>query len=274
MKNNLALNLKLTNEEIKELHFNHNYWEQNAKRYKNDHTVSWGDINIINMEINNISDFLKNRDYVLDAGCSNGYSTFEIAAKRNLKIRAFDYSQESINYAIKAQKIKDKQRKITFYHGNILNIDEPDNSFDKAYTIRVIINILSWKLQKKAILEMHRVLKPGGLFFLSEAFQGSLFNINKVRQLGNFPPLVMPDFNLYLKEEQLEQFLVKYFDIVEIRKFSSIYYVATRFLRYLTMNKNEKDSFQNDLNNYFTGFNVTDQSGDFGIQKLYVLRKK
>ena len=274
VRTDLGLNQNIDKTEVKKLEFNHKYWEKNAEKFKTDHSVSWGDINMINLEIKNILDYLKTGDLVLDAGCSNGYTTFEIAKDKKIKIRAFDYSKKSIDYAIKSQKKKDKDNKISFYHGNILNIEEEDNKFDKVYTVRVLINLLSWVLQKKAILEMHRVLKPGGLFLVSEAFSGSLQNINKLRALANLKPLVMHDFNLYLKEDQFEKFVTKYFEIVEVRKFSSIYYAASRFLRYLTMTNKDKDSFVNSFNNFFMDFKETENSGDFGIQKLYILKKK
>lgn len=273
-QNQLALKMTLKQKDLQRSKFNHSYWEKNAAKYKTSHSVSWGDANMIQLEIKNILNYIDDGDYVLDAGCSNGYSTFAIASARNIKVRAFDYSKKSIKYAVSAQHEKDKERKIKFYHGNILNIDESDNTFDKVYTIRVIINLLSWNLQKRAIKEMHRVLKPGGLFLMSEAFMGSLRNLNKLRVLANLPPLTVHDFNLYLEERKTEKFLQKYFDIVEIKKFSSIYYVASRFLRYLTMTKQDKDTYINDINNFFATFSETENSGDFGIQKLYVLRKR
>jgi ubiquinone/menaquinone biosynthesis C-methylase UbiE len=273
-QNQLALKMTLKQKDLKRLKFNHAYWEKNAAKYKTSHSVSWGDANMIQLEIKNILNYIEDGDYVLDAGCSNGYSTFTIAAARDIQVKAFDYSKKSIEYAVSAQYKKDKERKIKFYHGNILNIDESDNTFDKVYTIRVIINLLSWNLQKRAIKEMYRVLKPGGLFLMSEAFMGSLRNLNKLRALANLPPLTVHDFNLYLEERKTEKFLQKYFNIVEIKKFSSIYYVASRFLRYLTMKKQDKDTYINDINNFFAKFEETENSGDFGIQKLYVLRKR
>lgn len=270
----LALKKSISSSENKKMLFNHSFWESKAQKYKTTHDVTWGDINMLNLEIKNVSKFITKKDLVLDAGCSNGYSTFEIAKKTQAKTRAFDYSQESIKNAIKAQKTKDKKRRIYFYHGNILNIDEQSNTFDKVYAIRVLVNLLSWRLQKQAILEMHRVLKKGGLYLLSEAFFGSMQNLNKLRAAAELPPLKEFDFNLFLREERFENFVKKYFDIIEIRKFSSIYYAASRFIRYLTQNKKMKDSFVNEINNYFAKFDETDSSGDFGINKLYVLRKK
>jgi ubiquinone/menaquinone biosynthesis C-methylase UbiE len=270
----LALEFPLSATDLKKSTFNHSYWEKNADKFHTSHSVSWQDINMINLEISHISKYIKEKNLVLDAGCSNGYTTFEIAKRKNISLKAFDYSLKSIDYALKEQKKKDKQKKISFYHGNILNINEPNNTFDVAYTIRVIINLLTWQQQKKAIKEMHRVLKPGGLFLMSEAFQGSLKRLNALRALNNMNPLVMHDFNLYLKEEKVEKFVKPYFDIITIEKFSSIYYVASRFMRYLTVRKKDKDSFVNPFNSLFTDYEETDQSGDFGIQKLYVLKKK
>jgi len=63
-------------------------------------------------------------------------------------------------------------------------------------------------------------------------------------------------------------------EIIEIKNFSSIYYAASRFLRYLTLVEGEKDSFVNEINNMFAKIPIAENSGDFGIQKLYVLRKK
>ena len=189
-------------------------------------------------------------------------------------MKAFDYSPRSIQIAKKMQALKDPQKKITFYKGNILKIEEHDENFDAVYGIRVLINLPSWKLQKKAIIEMRRVLKTKGLYLLSEAFLGSFKKLNALRSLAGMKPLVVQKFNLYLDEAKLEKFVKPYFDIVEIKGFSSIYYVASRFARYLTMKNSDKDTYANDINNLFAKYQETENSGDFGIQKLYVLKKR
>lgn len=264
----------LTAKELEFMQKNQSHWDNNAKKFTTSHEVSWGDINLVNMEINNIVNYVTDGNLVLDAGCSNGYSTFRINEKCDININAFDYSKKSLNSAIKQQSQKDPDRKIKFSTGNVLDISHENNIFDVVYTIRVLINLPNWNTQKMAIIELHRVLKKGQCYLMSEAFNGGLDNINSLRALANMEPLKTHDFNLYLNESELETFIQPYFEIIEIKNFSSIYYAASRFLRYLTLVEGEKDSFVNEINNMFAKIPITKNSGDFGIQKLYVLRKK
>ena len=265
---------KLTKKELEFMRANKLHWNNNADQFNDSHEVSWGDINLINMEINNIVSYLNNGNLVLDAGCSNGYSTYKINERRDVNIEAFDYSEKSIEIAEKEQINKDPKKKIRFSIGNIIDIPHKDNKFDICYTIRVLINLPNWTVQKRAIKELHRILKPGQYYLMSEAFNGGLKNINMLRSIANMEPLMTHDFNVYINEDKLESFIIKYFDIVLINKFSSIYYVASRFLRYLTISEDEEDSYINDINNLFAKIPVNHNSGDFGIQKLYVLKKK
>jgi SAM-dependent methyltransferase len=265
---------QISKKEIDTMMSNYSHWESNAAKFKDAGDVSWQDKNMMKLEIENIKNHIKDGMLVLDAGCSNGYSTFRISAGHNIKVVAFDYSAKAIEIAKSGQSQNDRKNQITFYHGNILDIDEEGNKFDLAYNIRVLINLPNWKLQKNAILEIHRVLKTGGIYLMSEAFSGSLEKLNLLRKAASFEPLKEPEFNIYLEENKLEEFVKEYFDILEIRRFSSIYYVASRFLRYLTMEPGEKDSYNNSINDLFSQFTETANSGDFGVQKLYVLKKR
>ncbi len=273
-RSRIYLNNEIGRDELEKMLSNHAFWENSAERFASSSKVSWGDRNAMKLEIGNISGYIVHGDLVLDAGCSNGFSTFEIAKDKDIRIRAFDYSEKAIRIARGEQPAKDPHGKITFYCGNILNIGEKDAVFDAAYTIRVLINLPTWERQKEAILEIHRVLKRGGLYLMSEAFSGSLKKLNTLRGMASMKPLGVHEFNLYLEEQKLESFVKRHFDVVAIKRFSSAYYVASRFLRYLTMEKGDEDSYDNEINNLFVKYPETSNSGDFGIQKLYVLKRK
>ncbi len=251
----------------------HNYWENQAIKFGDSSDVSWKDVNMINLEIRNIRPYIEDGDLILDAGCSNGYSTVRIGEGKKVKIKAIDYSIKSIEVARGRQQTDRLYRDIVFEVGDIGRIEDQQNTFDKVYSIRVIINIPDWAGQKEAICEIHRVLKPGGLYLLSEAFTGSLRRLNALRAMAGMAELKAPHFNNYLREEELEDFVKDYFEVLDIKRFSSIYYAGSRFLRYLTMRKGEPDSYVNNVNSFFMEFEETENSGDFGIQKLYVLKK-
>lgn len=274
MEKKFSLKVALNSADLKRMENNHTYWESNSDKFESSHEVSWGDKNMMFLEIENILPYIKEKDFVLDVGCSNGYTTFKVANSKKVQIIAFDYSKKAISSALLRQKEERNGKRISFLLGNALNIDSKNSRFDKAYSIRVMINLPTWDMQRKAILEVHRVLKKGGLYLFSEAFLGSLQKLNELRATVNLKPLIVHEFNLYLDEAKLEKFIEPYFEIVDVKKFSSIYYVASRFLRYLTMERGDVDSFSNEINNLFVKYKETSQSGDFGIQKLYVLRKK
>jgi ubiquinone/menaquinone biosynthesis C-methylase UbiE len=123
---------------------------------------------------NSISLYNKN---ILDAGCGSGYST-ELIIKTFIpcQLKAFDYMPEQINLA--------KRRKIpvSFYVGDMTNIQENDLSFDAVFVFGVIHHIPLWK---KALKEIYRVLKKEGVLLIEEPlyrftwheFENELINI-------------------------------------------------------------------------------------------------
>lgn len=259
---------------LERIRLNWDHWQQNAEQFGADHTASWGDRGAVELEVANLLKHLHPGGKWLDAGCANGYTTFRALAAEPNEVRAFDYSPAMIAQARATQDRFDPDGLITFSHGNILDIDQPDNTFHQAYAVRVLINLPSWEAQQQAIREMHRVLAHGGRYILSEAFEGSQERLNELRALANLPPLQAPSFNLYFFEEQLENFLPELFEIECVERFSSVYYVASRFLRELAIDPDAPPSYDHPINRLAASLETTARSGDFGVQKAYVLRKK
>jgi hypothetical protein len=83
----------------------------------------------------------------------------------------------------------------------------------------------------------------------------------------------MPEFNLYLEEDRLEEAVAGRFAIESVDRFSSAYYVATRFLRELVTDPSFAPDYDHPLNRLAASLGSTSRSGDLGIQKAYILTK-
>lgn len=251
------------------------YWENQAKIYKKDHRASWGDKFMIDLEIETIGKYLSRKDKVLDAGCANGYSTIEQLGKNRLKsIVGIDFSANMVKQANSARKkLVLQDDNIRFEVGDIRDIGFPNNTFDKVYTTRTIINLPTWHDQKRAVNECLRVTKKGGKIILSEAFKEPLVLLNSLRKLKKLPPLVEPDFNRYIKKPLLERYLTSNKLKFTVVDFSSIYYLGSRFLRELVLDNSKNTGYFTPINKIFYKIEKEFSGGGFGIQQAYVINK-
>lgn len=248
------------------------YWENQAKEYKDSHWASWGDIHMINLEKELISKYVKSGQTILDVGCGNGFSTFELLKKNPKFVIGIDFTETMINEA-KKKKEDLKADKISFEIGDIRKLKFKNDSFDIVYTIRVLINLPNWEEQKQGIKECIRVAKKGGKIIFSEAFWEPLTLLNSFRLMKGLAPLVEHDFNRYLKKERLNTFLKSLNLEFEIIDFSSIYYLGSRFLRELVTDYTSYPGYSNPINEIFYEIEKKYSGGGFGIQQAYIIKK-
>jgi ubiquinone/menaquinone biosynthesis C-methylase UbiE len=253
------------------------YWTQNVLKNKQSPASSWSDQMAIDLEIREILKWLKDGDRVLDIGCGTGYSTIQFASQKKVHIRGLDYLPEMIEQArLRLSDVAGRLRGTPeFELGDVTALEEPSNVYDKVVVIRVIINLKEWNRQTKGLRECVRVLKPGGLFLLSEATLQGWNQLNRFRREWGLSDLPMPSFNQYLDQEKVIRELSDALQIIEMTNFSSTYYVGTRVLKPLliqALNSNA-DVANPDMewNRWFAQF---PSWGDYGIQKLFVFKKK
>lgn len=99
---------------------------------------------------------VKRGEKALDAGCGTGVYSIELA-KRGIDVTGVDDSEEMLNRAgIKAVK---GGLRIKFLNASALNLPFPDNHFDLILSVCMLCFV---KEPQRALLEMKRVLKPGG----------------------------------------------------------------------------------------------------------------
>lgn len=99
---------------------------------------------------------------ILEAGCGFGHWVFWMA-KHNFQVTGVDIAEKTIETA----KLYAKNKKISnckFVVADIRKLPLEDNSFDMIFSFGVIEH---FKNPKPLMLELKRVLKPGGKIFLS-----------------------------------------------------------------------------------------------------------
>lgn len=250
------------------------YWESQGSVHGESHWASWGDHWMIDLEIDVIGKHIKAGDSVLDIGCANGYSTFKQAESRKLtSITGVDFASNMVMAAQKTKQEKALGDDVCFVVGDVRSLQFPDNSFDVAYTTRVLINLPTWEQQMQGVAECIRVVKPNGKIVLTEGFWEPLMLLNAMRALKNLPSLVEHDFNRYLKLSALEMYLKKLELSYQIDDFSSIYYLGSRFLRELVTDPAAYPGFSNPINKLFYELEKQFSGGGMGVQQAIIITK-
>ncbi len=97
---------------------------------------------------------------ILDIGCGGGHGSYKLIRAGAKKIYGVDVIADSIEYC----QAHYNHPNLFFKQGDITRLDFDDNSFDLICAFEVIEHIKNYQ---KAISELRRVLKPGGLLIIS-----------------------------------------------------------------------------------------------------------
>lgn len=208
------------------------YWDKQAETSSPANIVTLNDYNQRELELHFISKYLNKTDFVIEAGCGNGYST-RTFSKLVDHVLAFDFSEAMIERAIRENKDLDN---VVFTTGDVQDTKFDDNIADVVVSQRCLINLNTWEKQKSAINEIHRILKPGGLFVLVEGIE--IDGLNKVRKKMGLSQINVVSHNNNFNAEKLVKHIKREFYIVEIRTFG-MYDFITRILHPLVVYPNE-----------------------------------
>ncbi|MDP9261663.1 MAG: class I SAM-dependent methyltransferase [Actinomycetota bacterium] len=252
------------------------FWSEMAHMHGESPSASWSDHGVIELEIRAIGARLQPGARTLDAGCANGYSSARYAAL-GASVVGVDYIPEMVEHAESRRQALPREvaERIEFRVGDIRALEFEDASFDAVVSTRVIINLPSWEEQVVGLRECVRVLRPGGVFLLSEATEQGWRRLNTLRREWGLADIPMPPFNLYLDQDHVLEAVAGEVALEDVSNFASSYYVATRLLKPLLAARADIAVDVADPDAEFNRWAAAlPPAGDYGTQKLFVLRRR
>jgi ubiquinone/menaquinone biosynthesis C-methylase UbiE len=253
------------------------FWSEQALKHHQSPDASWSDRQVIDLEVKELLKYIQDGDRVLDIGCANGFSTLQLAAVRRIDVLGLDYVPEMIDQArarLDAERASLAGR-VAFEVGDITALSQPPGECDTVVVTRVLINLGSWEHQVTGLNEALRMLKPGGTLLLSEATLQGWTRLNALRREWGLPDIPMPPFNFYLDQDRAIEAMRPQADLIEVVHFASSYYVATRLIKPLLIEAVGRPIEVADPNMEWNRFAAQLPAyGDYGVQRLIVLRKR
>jgi ubiquinone/menaquinone biosynthesis C-methylase UbiE len=162
-------------------------------------------------KINEIEKFMLRIDpeetKVLDLGAGTGVFA-EIFSQNNFDVTCADLSTEMINICRKKGL---KAKEMDFY-----SLDFPAKSFSAVWSINALLHVPKAELGK-VLLEVERVMTDGAIFYLG-LYGGK--DSEGIFENDNYDPKRF--FSLW-KDEDLKEFVSRYFEIVSFRSFETDY---------------------------------------------------
>lgn len=245
------------------------HYAKQAEKFGASGRITISDINIRNLEINALLNYLEDAKKVLEIGCGNGYTATKIVQQRNIDLVAIDTSSELIRIA-KERTMVDMKGKVHFEVGDILHMNFADKSFDGVFTERCLINIDDWEEQKGALAEIARVLKIGGLFIMLECFTDGWRNMNEARAEFGLKEIPQPWHDLFFDKEEVVRFMSSKFELLEENNFLSTYFFGSRVLYPALLPKGQEPRYDSQINSFFAQL---PSFGNFASIKILLFRK-
>jgi len=207
------------------------YYDARVTEHKDSGHSTLLDDNLRTLEIETVQNWLSDTDRVLEIFCGNGLSTLEFSTRCE-SVVGCDLSEKMIASAQRNLAARTPSgTSVKFEQRDVLEIDNAyaPGQFDTVVSVRGLINLPSFEMQKDAILKVHKLLPRGGKFIFVEGYRNGLKKINELREGLSLKPLSEPWYDSYFEEPELSEFLLQHFNVKEERNLD-IYFLVSRVL--------------------------------------------
>jgi ubiquinone/menaquinone biosynthesis C-methylase UbiE len=201
-----------------------------------DYRTTASDYLLRELEIDSAAAFIRDGMTTLDVGCGLGYAVAQYATRSLITAHGIDYSENMIDGArdLLSKNFPALVSRVKFNVASVTELPYADNTFDVATSHRCLMALLDWELQKKALREIHRVLKPAGTLVLMEGTFEGLERLNSMRARFGLEAIA-PDgrerlITLKFHEPQLLAFCEPMFNLENVQRFG-MYYFLTRVIQ-------------------------------------------
>ncbi len=224
-----------------------------------------------------IDKWLQGQGKLLDVGCGDGESTFHFA-KYVSNVVGVDFIDKYVQRAQAMCRERGVQN-AGFEVGNVLDLSDiraKHGLFDCVTSIRCLINLDSWDNQAKALQEVAKNLRPGGLFLASEGWEDGFEGLDLRRGRAGLPPISRAHYNLMIPRFKFEEEVGKYFDILSYMNLGFYIYMSRVFQPVYV--RPQEPNHLHDINRFAsllqiqTGYEDTFKDCDYA--GIYVMRRR
>jgi ubiquinone/menaquinone biosynthesis C-methylase UbiE len=212
---------------------------------------------------------------VLEIGAGDGSHTVKYASKVKSLV-ALDVAASLLNVA-RQRTEKANIANVEFVVKSVLELESTfsKNEFDCVISERCIINLPSWETQKSTIRQVYDVLKPGGLFLVTEGFQDELENLSDLRAQVGLERIKVAINNRNFIHSEFDPLVAELF-IVEAIKDYGFYLMLSRVYHPLMIlpNQPRHGSKFNEVATLLSEHVSTTEFGKYSYNLFYVLKKK
>jgi ubiquinone/menaquinone biosynthesis C-methylase UbiE len=223
------------------------------------------------LEINAISQHVKDGMRVLEVGCGNGITAIELARLYDIELVGIDYAEEMVSSARTMLSNQPIKGSVSFEVGDVQSLSGFSRKFDLIYTERVLINLPDWSSQKQAIMTIADLLSDGGSYVMCENSQDGLDKINELRERVNLSSITPPWHNRYFRDTELKETIFPGIKLEGVIFYSSTYYFLSRVINaWLAAQEGSEPDYDSPINQLALQLPPV---GELGQGRIWLWRK-